>query len=375
MRVTLRDLFWIVLIAALGIMWRQERMQVAWARTHAQPGSPKVDTVPENEEVQRRADQEKLRQLSDDEVLEKYTGDIAPEQAEALLLEIGRRGMAEEMREILRSPRQFGQGSRETARWWMLTALRRAEGKTDPLQIGIESLSLDADGKKSPLPLIRPQFTNVDVDRESFFFARTLLDDWHGSLGASGRHENWRIHLLNSRGELAADLEFHAAGTGYVYRDYAGRTQGVQTAMHPGTPVVAAYVLDPLRYVQAPPSGRYSLVLVYGMSAIADDRGLDGRMVVKSAPVPVYVENRNLTNKWESARVPLVILLGVAIVYLVAAARMINRLTPYFALRDRCALILLMLLAACWGGDIFLQKTELELSGKPVPPNWTMRLR
>lgn len=369
MRLALRDLFWIVLIVALGIAWGLEQVQVARALAS---GKRTQDAFFSKYRVSespygRKDVQEVLQNLSNAE-LTAYIENADSETEESYWLEMSRRRMSKELRAIYNEAKnQPSSDPNEElyapGRHWdngrLLTALRRAEGKPDPILIEIHSLGKDPQGNRLPFPLIIPKVTNVDAEREPCYLTQGCDD-------RGTRHDRWRVHLTNSRGELMQDVNCWP-GMGGI---------GSFGMLPYGNKVHWVYRINPLDYVRSPPSGKYSLVLVHAEEPIASDRNMTGRIVWQSKPVPVIVENLSLSSKWVSARLPFAILVATLIVGCVAVVRRYfwPSVRPLLNRRDWFALTIVALLAAGWCGGVFLMKLHLEKSEIDFQGSWTMRL-
>ena len=363
MKITLRDLFWLVLLVAIGIAWGQEYLRVTAAYKDAvrlfDGGGNLCDVVGE---ATKKTLQARIQTLSKEELVAESVSKERIEDKEPYWIEMSRRRMVEELRAIYSEsenlpsldPNDPPETKAKDSSWdngRLLTALRRAEGKPDPIRIEIVSLGKSLQGRRVGQPVIIPKITNVDIDRE-----RCHLTQNGDDRGA--RHERWRVHLTNSSGELMEDA-----------RDPWGNMGGLARwgMLEFGEVVDWRYEINAQKYVKAPPSGNYTLELLHAEEFLADDREMTGRIVWKSAPVPVIVEDLSLPSKWHSLRLPLVIVAVVLLIVCVAAIR------GWLQRRDVIALTLIALLAASWVGHSFWLKQRFEQEGRKPEATWTMR--
>jgi hypothetical protein len=357
MRISLRDLFWLVLIAAIGLAWRLQHLRVLAAFVGPPLGQLKgADYAPDYAEIAFLPQQlVKLQALSNQELISRRTS--------YYLHEMVRRELSAELEEMYhefrnRAPRDPNDPAAPPV--WdnrqMLTAWRRAEGKPDPIQIEIASIGKDSQGRSVPGPIILPRIRNVDVEGESFY------SESSGSIPAGAM---WRVQLTSARGQRVPGIDIG----GFTGRGGVG-TVGMLPS---GRSEVCDFLLDARDYVKSPPPGRYTLVLVYAIRANVNDDDLQGRIAWKSRPVPVIVENLALSSTWELIRLPCVIFVITLLGCLAAlawqarrtATRMLNR-------RDWFALAAVLLLTFGWCADIFLLKKRLDDTHVGFESSWTM---
>lgn len=358
MKLALRDLFWAVLIAAIGIAWGLEHMRVAKAFANAQQQPSPLLSNPyfDRQELARRTENlARLRSLSDEAL---------PGSTPYYLAEMSRRRLSDRLHEMYdRAKEQVMLDPNDPAKppvWenrQLLTALRRAEGKPDPLQIEIVSIKNEAAG-----PLILPRVRNVDVDGELLFVEQ---------LGEGKAAQYWWLQLRDAQGRPMAGLD-----TEVVPWEGGLSSSGM---LRPDTAEDNDFLLNARKHVKPPPTGKYSLVVVHADSPIVNDDDLAGRIYWQSASVPVIVENHALASKWELIRLPLAIvalvLLGCLILVASKTLRPASSTSPlWFNARDQFAIATISLVTAGWACDIYLMKDGIEKSGLDMESSWTMRL-
>jgi hypothetical protein len=362
MKLSLRDLFWAVLIAAIAFSWRLEHLrvreslvssnQMPWQITDDRPNYTEIAHRP-----QRMAE---LGKLGEQELIGRTP---------YYLHEMARRRMSGQLQEMYdhfkeHAPRDPKDPNAPPS--WdnrqLLTALRRAQLRPDPIEIEIVSIGRDAQGKAVRGPLILSRIKNVDEEGEPFHLqSRESFKD----------PELWRVQLLCARGELMESVDigaFDAPDGGPV----------VNGALRSGMSENCD-LIDARHYLKAPPPGKYRLVLVHAIRAIANDDDLAGRIVWKSAPVPVVVENLGLTSKWELIRFPLTTIVVVVVGTLGILCRRLLASRPIpksqsLQIHDWVALAIIVMLAAGWCADILQMKKQMEKSGLDLKTTWTMRL-
>ena len=190
MKVALRDLFWFVLIAAIGMAWGMEHMRVSSAFANARRTFHRTRVRYDDEEgdARRQRIQREIRALSNQELLTAAKDPLDVDQAEPYWLEMSRRQMVDELRMIYHQAKESATASspfRKFGGWdngRLLTALRRAEGKPDPIRIEIVSMSNGQTNYDSGPTIIIPKIVNCDVDHESFYLTE-------GGDDRGGRHD------------------------------------------------------------------------------------------------------------------------------------------------------------------------------------------
>lgn len=377
MRISLRDLFWLVVLVALGVSWYVERRQIQEAAANASPTRfQRQPSRISNRTVARELEiVQAVRELSNEQLVAHYSPDAKGHPAyEAFLLELSRRKMSGELRTIYTAAQQtpttdpnLPPGTPNSATSWnncvLLTALRRAEGNPDPIRIDIQSLGTNPLRSATASPFILSRITNVDVERERFFVEC-----------GSDFAERWQFRLKNARGELVPRLERN-------FTDYGGMSL---SGMLPfGKTDDSTQPFDIRDYLVKPPPGRYTLELLHGNWRFEDGDPLDSqslssRFVWKSAPIPVIVAETTLPSKWEAIRLPLafavaVIVLGIAALVELCLVQPAPN-SAIFQRRDLIFLNIILFMAASWSWDslLLLQSFEhLELDSKS---SWTIQL-
>ena len=154
----------------------------------------------------------------------------------------------------------------------LLTALRRVNEQSDPLQISIvEPKKLSGIG--SALPHLQVKFTNQDIDK--FNVGYTNGGDYRG-----GRQERWRIVVEDEQGSvIAARARFHFMGGGVYHEGVLQHGEFWETS------------LAVRSFIEVPPPGEYKLTVYYhNTKTIAGEPDVDGLIVSKSNTVPFTVE-------------------------------------------------------------------------------------
>jgi len=370
MKLALRDLFWLVVIAAIGTCWTLERVEATKKLREVESasiGSARSGPIePTADSIAREALLVELRLLSDENLYARAAQ--APEygfvdrcsEFSCCLTEMVRRGMHKELKH-LQEARPKGEFDLQ-----LLTALRRAEGKRDPLKILVELPKLDRDGVPSTYPLIVTKQRNVDVEEKTLHL--TMGGDYR-----SGRSERWRVHLTDTVGRRVEDSNFmswHGGGILHGRELKAGET--TESPLH----------LDARSYVKPPASGRYMLQVVHSDSYIVDEPNLVGMIVWSSEPVAVIVRNHGVASYPVSA-IPLAWIVGIG--GLIAAAIQIRRRRtngpdgkpPSFQLpgwRTILPLCLIVILIAGWLIDSYLLRAKISRIRPDRDAEWTMQL-
>lgn len=359
MRLALRDLFWLVLIAALGIAWYQEHSRVVDSLVSSnQTPWQWTDKRTDYAEIARRP--QRMAELS------AFSEQELVGRTPYYLYEMARRRMSDDLQEMyehFKTHAPCDPNDPAAPPYWdnrqLLTAFRRAQGKPDPIAIEIVSIGKDAQGKAIRGPFILPRIKNVDAEGEPYYIE---------SRGSMRDPEFWRVQLLNERGELLEGVDIGMfdppdGGSSIIGMLRSGMRDNCD-------------LLDARHYVQPPPPGKYKLVLVHAIRPIANNDDLVGRIVWKSAPVPVIVENLGLTSKWELIWFPLTTIAVVVFGCLVVLGRRLFGSSPWMSLQshDGAAVAIILLLAAGWCCDIYRMKEQMEKRGLDRQTTWTMRL-
>ena len=366
---SLRNLMWLTLLLAIGMAWGVEHFR-ADARLQEVRREPARWHGAEVEVRPRSAGKDTwLAKLSDTALLERIRNEHEIEDLEPYLLEASRRGLKQE---IADSYKQIMQGlslprvmyggcgnvpRRERRNADYLTALRRAFDRPDPIKVSIRSIGEDSKGNPLLFPLIIPCIENVDVERETCILASPspLEGYWRN------RHVNWRVLLINDRGELMKEIE---PALEHLPFDSTIMLYGEK---------IGGYELDARSYVKPPPSGRYTLQLIYDHDQSLVNADLSQRIVWKSEPVKVVVMNRTLTSQWEAVVTPNVILCSTMTAILgLGILTYRRRVSPRIC--DWLALAMLALFATSWSLDLFRIKDEIAERTEPANSAWSMRL-
>ena len=319
MKLSLRDLVWLMLLAAALVAFarehqeslderRRQQMQAASYMGAAQP------TQPSDGAVARQAALLRLRALNDEQLQQRLTQLTATwlEEYEPCLTEMARRGLARPLQAHF-DELQKSNGERSHQDLQALIAARRAEKLPDPLEIRV-SIPSQQGAPGEPAPTIHATIANVDARRAAPNFQRG--GDYRG-----GRLERWRVVLTDARGGQVKDSNFvwfHGGGiSSYGPLEYGA------TADWP-------YDVDLRRYTAPPRSGKYQLQLFYHNDrSIAGEPDLTGLIVCRSEPLWVEVANPNDPRglAWPAGLTPLLALAGACGLLLAASARWRARLS------------------------------------------------
>jgi hypothetical protein len=309
MKLTLRDLLWLLLLVAGLTAWALQHQQNAerYRRTRVHNPFVRRDRFvsPSPAAIQRRIALQRLGGF-DDAALEAHFAAIMRGLAwrhadyEPCLVELSQRGMAGQLD---RYYRKVMSRERDGIKWSfpdpenleLLAALRRAQRRPDPLRCLVTVANRDDFGIKSPAPIIEAKMMNVDTGGEPVYFQ-------HGGDYRGGRMDRWRVLLIDQRGRAVGDSNHLALMGGGV--SSFGPLQHVKTD-HGSR-------FDLRRYVAPPRPGKYQLQLLYHNSyRIADEPDLSGLIVMKSQPIAVTVENPAYEKQWVFGR-ELVPMLAIA---------------------------------------------------------------
>jgi hypothetical protein len=156
----------------------------------------------------------------------------------------------------------------------LLTALRRAEGKPDPLQIEISLADPTKVNLPAGAPAVQAKITNVDAGQQPVHFTRG--GDYRG-----GRRERWRAVLTDQHGRAVRDSNYQSFIGGGIASIGPFAFGEVDENRH---------AFDLRRYVAPPRSGNYRLQLFYHNELnLADEPDLTGLIVTKSEPLDVMI--------------------------------------------------------------------------------------
>ena len=390
-KLTIRDLLWMMLLAAVAIGWWIERQravkQLAGYGARA-GGSSQVQKSPEW--FKRNSLLVQLRNLNNHQLLQHFqqksiqdglTPYGATNEYQTCLLEMARRGMHTELQaeydklkfemeqQQLRNVRDM-LPSREIANAWLLTALRRAEGKPDPLQLDVEvQIVTDKEAPAKSNPEVRVNIRNVDTE---------AINLTQGGDYRSGRQTRFRIQLTNEKGFRIPDANFSLFGPG-----------GGISSFGPVGPNEHVYknpeyrpTLDARKYVSPPSSGLYQLQVIYAEQEIAEEPDVDGLIVWQSNPLTVQVENQMRDNEQRISLAPLISMLAL----LVAAHRAFERwresrapreqfsAQPWFNWRDLVAVVVLIGLIYGYFTNMHELNALVERNRPWDKADWTMKI-
>lgn len=368
MRISLRELFWLTLIIGLCVSWGVERRRIQCAFANARPITR--NRLPVGAGMLTHASRTQVfREFSDKQLIAHLPNANGQNYTE-YLLELSKRRMSTQLRSMYTAEKQApsidpnsDSPYTPTASLWdnreLLTALRRAEGNPDPIEIEIHTLGTDHVSKLTSSPFIILCMRNVDAEREPFYIEDGIVTP-----------ECWHLRLTNSRGEVMPQQEWEPANYhGGLYEP---------GMLHYDQKSISHHPLDVRNYLKQPPAGRYKLELVCSNYAIGNYASWEGICFWKSSPVPVIVEVLALPSQWEVIRSPLCIV-GALIVFCSAASiqRGITRPAPAGAMlqrRDVISLSIILLLAVVWSCDSLLVLQSYENRDLDSQSSWSIRL-
>jgi hypothetical protein len=281
MKLTLRDLLWLALLVASLTAWGLQ-----YARTTEQLSKRRwilrEDFGPSDAAKQRRAALAKFASYSDQELddqlsaLSQNTTRRYGPDYEPCLTEMARRELTDRLQKHYDA--LLARDKSKESFWHnveLLTALRRAQKRPDPLRIQV-SVVPSLVGKAEPM--IHATITNVDVGQESVQLK-------HGGDYRGGRLERWRIELTDEQGRRVRDSNFFPGMGGGIFS--VGPLKPGETERYPAK-------MDLRDYVAPPRSGKYSLRVVYHNDlCIADETDIAGLIVMRSEPITVFIQNDN----------------------------------------------------------------------------------
>jgi hypothetical protein len=366
-QLALRDLFWLVLIAALAIAWQQEHQrerEFIQRGPKIEPFSQWFELVPDSSDSWSPSESETMVQeasafagASDEELVELFESDSELRGVnEPLLCELARRRLAEPLR------RHYGRGPPGTD-LILLTALRRAEGKPDPLRITATMITAWPDGTSETGPVLLATLRNDDVGGEAVEYK-------HGGDDRGGRRARWRIHLYDAAGNRVRDARFLSRGGG-----------GIITVGSMARGEEYRFELDARSYVSPPPEGEYTLELVHANDGISHRSDLTGRIVFRSEPIKVRVRRPAKGSRYSLG--PLVALAAIGMV--VSGVRCVQSLRrgearawrrhfPLSRLRDWAAVAVIIGLGVAWHFDSRHLAAEAEKLNLDRSADWTMEI-
>ncbi len=195
----------------------------------------------------------------------------------------------------------------------LLTALRRAQGRPDPLTLEMALDSRPPWRTKYSGPCLQAIVRNVDVGDEPVFFVDGCDD-------RGGRRERWRFALIDERGNQIADSN---------YAPMMGGGLGTFAPLKHGNTGTRVNFFELPKYVAPPPSGRYQLQAFYHNDiGIASERDISQLIVSKSEPLSVVVHNptpRSDPQRRSDSRRPLTVLAGCAVLIMVSVISRMRR--------------------------------------------------
>jgi hypothetical protein len=382
---SIRDLLWLVLLAASLTIWVREHHQRSEQIDKLDIGrwlisaSGRADE-PSQEQRERQALAAKLARLSDEQLtahltFEPRTNRGRSDDLETYWAEMARRGLDEPLRRQLEADR-FHSERLLYENLEVLTALRRAEAQPDPLLIKIlpvfrETAELDEHGV-----WLEATVANVDVRGETIIFVQG--GDYRG-----GRRERWQFLLTDEWGRTVGNSNYLSP--------MGGGLMGTR-ALRPGESIARNHEFDLRRYVAPPRSGKYWLQAFYhNWQSIAGDRDFTGLIVSKSAPMAVTVTNPVDQNApWLPAEVrPIAAIVGLGVLFLFIAlasehsrakrATASSTSSPRLwwrrgSVRDLCWGVLILAVAVGFWIDCQSQMTTIARMYPDKDAKWTLHL-
>jgi hypothetical protein len=191
---------------------------------------------------------------------------------EEWLLEMSCRKLDRALEERLNQRLQLGDRREYESKYSLeeLTALRRAQGRRDPLEVRV---TID---ESAGQPRVLATLQNVDEERVSFLF-------YDGGDDRTGRRERWRIDLIDEHGRVA--------DSNYLWLGMGGGIAGLHDLQY-GEEGRRQNALNIRKYLAPPRSGVYSLRVSYHNERnLAGPTILDGLIYSQSAPLRVRVHN------------------------------------------------------------------------------------
>jgi len=286
MKLTLRDLLWLALLFASLTTWGIQHRRSSQRAAELTKASVDVlrnpSASPSAAARDRRAALEKFAGLSQEELDRQFAAIATSGQwqhatdYEPCLTEMARRKMADSLQKHYDNLMAGNDPNRAFPyNLELLTALRRAQGKADPLRIEItlgDPAILQIEG---PAPVVKAVVTNVDAGQEAVHFTR-------GGDNRGGRRDRWRAVLTDEWGRVVRDSNFdsmHGGGTASIGPFAFGQTDA------------DGHAFDLRRYVAPARSGKYQLQLIYHNELdISDEPDLSGLIVTKSQPIAVQIQ-------------------------------------------------------------------------------------
>ena len=350
LKLTLRDLFWCVLLAASLTAWRVQHTRTAREINELQEQSwiHLIDRPsPSSMELRvRMAAMHKFTRFTDEQLDEHLAsllvGDFSrnPEY-EPCLTEMARRGMASQLRahyrQLMQGPLPISRYLNFPDNFALLTALRRAEGLPDPLRIEVTIAERRSSNFDEKAVYLEARVTNVDVKKEAVYFFQG--GDYRG-----GRRERWQLVLTDKRGRRVTRSNFDPfLGGGLGSLDY--RLPAGQSAHD-------EYGMDLRRYVAPARSGHYFLqAFCHNHLDLAAEDDLKGLIMGTSQLIPVTVTNpHDRPPQWFAAEIrPMWAILAAGTLLLATGVRWSGRRLPRVAVRDAVwSLVLAAVVLGYW---------------------------
>lgn len=366
-QVSLRDLFWLVLVAGVGVGWYMGHVQQNRRLSELMAEwfffGPPIGSSLSDESKSRAAALETLPKLDDGQLSEHLEELCWPlhndPRYEPCLMEMARRGMHDDLQkhcDRLRANEPFPENCEA------LIALRRAQGKADPLKVHVECVLSRYDPHSAPK--IRVTMENIDAGRETVYFVDQGDDD------------NWQIEMTDQSGRRVSDSNYRASPFEYIT---IGSTP-IRSISY-GDKEWPSNFLDVRHFVSPPLPGKYLLQVLHNGGPIAREPNLDGLIILKSEPIDVFVEWPDGEARDYSSFPPITILSATVVASLWLGVRWLARMrskdrhaAPLFRWRDLAWLTLVMMLAAAWLVDNRFQASEIQRLTPDAKANWTMRL-
>ena len=299
MKLTLRDLFWLLLLAAGLTAWVLQHQRNAEhyrrAKVHSRWRTKDRNLPPTLDAIARRKALARLEKL-DNAQLDAHFAAVSTigvrrhADYEPCLAVMSRQAMADELQRHYdhlmsqeRDPNEWPFLDPENLE--LLTALRRAQRQPDPLHLQVTTADRDLVGNVAPPTMIAVRITNRDVEEEPAYFV-------FGGDNSGGRRERWRVLLTDEEGRAVGDSNFASL----VVRGGGIFSFGPLSIGESGGQEVR---FDLRRYVSPPKSGKYQLQVLYHNSyRIADEPDHTGLIVMKSQPIAVWVDNPASERRW-----------------------------------------------------------------------------
>lgn len=367
-RFQLRELFWLALVCASATLWfvqHRDSAKAIEASAAARPWLLPNPSAPPEESPYATA-LAKFAAASNEELIARLAqpfDSAGHYYFEPCLSEMARRGMHAELAKYYNSiypPAADIWYSRDAE---VLTALRRAQGLTDPLKIHVALGQVSPSDPKKPTWHLQAQIENVDAQKATVTFQR-------GGDYRSGRQERWQVVLKDQAGQTMEQANF---------ANFIGGGISSSGPLGPGEKS-DTHVLDIRAYVAPPRAGDYTLQVFYhNRECIAGEQDLSGLIVSQSEPIQVHVDNppdvRAQFQRWQPLLAMLVAAVTLAGVVLVGRwCRSAEETSPRRrVMRDVlwCGLVLGVVIG--WLVDQRYQGQRLDELQYHPEQQWTLR--